>query len=85
MTTSEQRIIIIRRHHCISDVNNCTFREADNAKLQSKISGLNDEISRLGEEKADLMVKIEVGEGASTALAQLKQQNVSGQSSFLFI
>ncbi len=38
----------------------------------------------MGEEKSDLMAKIEDGEGASTALKQLQQQNVRKKSWFFF-
>ncbi len=53
------------------------FRENETEDLKSTISDKKEEISKLNVEREDLMVKIEAGEGANTALTQLKQQNVT--------
>ncbi len=51
-------------------------RETELSDALSEVASLKSEVSRMGEEKSDLMAKIEDGEGASTALKQLQQQNV---------
>ena len=51
-------------------------RETELSDALSEVASLKAEVSRMGEEKSDLMAKIEDGEGASTALKQLQQQNV---------
>ena len=54
-------------------------RETELSDALSEVASLKSEVSRMGEEKSDLMAKIEDGEGASTALKQLQQQNVRKQ------
>lgn len=51
-------------------------RESQISRLQETINSLEGRLSQMSEEKQDLLVKIEAGEGANTALSQLKQENV---------
>jgi hypothetical protein len=48
------------------------IKEAERAVLHKK-----EEITRLESERAELLVQIEAGEGASTAIQQLSQEKVT--------
>ena len=54
-------------------------RDAEISRLKEASVALEDKISQMTSEKQELLVKIEAGDGASTALTQLKQENVSGK------
>ena len=45
--------------------------------LEEALGKVKDNVGRLEEERADLLAKIEAGEGVNTAINQLKQENVS--------
>ena len=50
-------------------------RDSSISNLADTISSLEKQVAQMTSEKDDLLVKIEAGEGASTALTQLKQEN----------
>ncbi len=49
----------------------------DLLEKDTKLMSLRLDVDRMTAEKTDLLAKIEAGEGANTALQQLKEQNVS--------
>ena len=54
-----------------------SLRHGEISKLKESSVALEEKISQMTNEKEDLLVKIEAGDGANTALTQLKQENVS--------
>ena len=50
-------------------------RDSSISNLADTISSLEKQVAQMTSEKDDLLVKIEAGEGANTALTQLKQEN----------
>ncbi len=54
------------------------IRDSSISNLADSVSSLEKQVAQMTAEKDDLLVKIEAGEGANTALTQLKQENVSG-------
>ena len=50
-------------------------RDSSISNLADTISSLEKQVAQMTSEKDDLLVKIEAGEGANTALTQLKQVN----------
>ena len=53
------------------------FRDKEIIEFRDTIKGLQEDLVRHDEEKSQLLVKIEAGEGANTALTQLREENVS--------
>lgn len=53
-----------------------TVRDVALKESTGKVCVLEETVAKLRSEKSVLMQKIEAGEGASTALSQLKQRNV---------
>jgi hypothetical protein len=47
-------------------------------RREAKIGRLEEKVGRMEKEKAEMMVKIEQGDGFNAAVQQLQQDNVSG-------
>ena len=59
------------------------FRDSSISQLADSVSSLEKQVAQMALEKDDLLVKIEAGEGASTALTQLKQGRQKNSRAFL--
>ena len=53
------------------------FRDGKVKELEDQLTRVKETIGRLETERTDLIAKIEAGEGVTTAINQLKQENVS--------
>jgi hypothetical protein len=49
-------------------------------RREAKIGRLEEKVGRMEKEKAEMLVKIEQGDGFNAAVQQLQQDNVSGSS-----